>query len=114
MIQNDVLYNPQTQNAMQQVDTGNSNLFTDPCFHILHYWDAEESLYVAIKGKDDAGNSLFPGLTLVQIIENRIKPALSEILCKEVNGYFDTTYSFSMDEKYVLINSVNQVAVRNL
>lgn len=99
---------------MQQVEVENNKLFADPCFQILHYWDAEESLYVAIKRQDDAGNSVFPGQTLTEIIENMIKPALSEILCKEVDGYFDPTYSFSMDEKYVLLNSVNQVAVCNL
>ena len=89
-------------------------LFTDPCFQILHYWDAEESLYVAIKQKDEEGNLVFPDQSLDAIIENMVKPALSEILCKEVKGHFDPTASFSMDEKYVLLNSVNQVAVCNL
>ena len=91
-----------------------SNLFADPCFQILHYWDAEESLYVAIKKKDESGNPIFPGRNLTEIIESTVKPALSEILCKELTGYFDPTCSFSMDEKYVLLNSVNNVAVCNI
>ena len=89
-------------------------LFTDPCFQILHYWDAEESLYVAIKKKDEEGNPVFPGQSLTDIIESMIKPALSEILCKQVEGYFDPTSSFDMEEKYVLLNSVNNVAVCNI
>ena len=99
---------------MQQVEVKNNKLFADPCFQILHYWDAEESLYVAVKQKDETGNPVFPGQTLTEIITSYVKPALREILEKDISGYFDPTYSFSMDEKYVLLNSVNQVAVCNL
>jgi len=99
---------------MQQLAVENNKLFADPCFQILHYWDADESLYVAVKKQDEAGNSIFPGQSLTDIIEKMIKPALSEILEKDISGYFDPTYSFSMDEKYVLLNSVNNVAVCNL
>ena len=89
-------------------------LFADPCFQILHYWDADESLYVAVKQKDEDGTLVFPGQSLHDIIENIVKPALSEILCKDIQGDFNRTYSFSMDEKYVLLNGVNQIAVCNI
>lgn len=89
-------------------------LFADPCFHILHYWDADESLFVAIKQKEEDGTLIFPVQSLTEIIEHIIKPALGEILCKDIQGCFDRTYSFSMNEKYVLLNSVNNVAVCNI
>jgi len=99
---------------MQQVEIENNKLFADPCFQILHYWDADESLYVAVKKQDEAGNSIFPGKTLTEIIASYVKPALRDILERDISGYFDPTYSFSMDEKYVLLNSMNNVAVCNI
>lgn len=91
-----------------------NTLFADPDFQILHYWDSEESLFVAIKRKDEQGNSIFPNQTLTEIIKAYVKPALREILEREISGYFDPTYSFSMEEKFVLLNGQSDLAVCNI
>ncbi len=88
------------------MDTKN-NLFSDPSFQIWHYVDTEESLFVGIKKSDK--NETLENLT------KRVKPKLSEVLCKDVKGDFDPKHSsFSMDEKFVLLNSENDAALCNI
>ncbi|MBL4576508.1 MAG: hypothetical protein JKY51_10515 [Opitutaceae bacterium] len=88
------------------MDTKN-NLFSDPSFQIWHYVDAEESLIVGIKKKNENEN--------LESLTERVKPSLSEFLCKEVKGDFDPKDScFSMDEKFVLMNSENDSALCNI
>ncbi len=85
-----------------------STLFCDPDFRILHYWDAEESLFVGVNGNSSQS------LTTTQLIDQKVRPALRTILHKEVNGHFDPTYSFDMNERYVLFNFESEVTVCNL
>lgn len=83
-------------------------LFCDPDFRILHYCDAEESLFVGINRNSSQS------LTTTQLIEKKVRPALRSLLHKEVKGHFDQTYSFDMNERYVLFNFESEVTVCNL
>lgn len=85
-----------------------ATLFCDPDFRILHYWDAEESLFIGIN------RNSFKNLTMTQLIDSKVRPTLKSILHKEFNGYFDPTYSFDMNERYVLFNFESEVMVCNL
>jgi hypothetical protein len=83
------------------------NLFSDPSFQIWHYVDEEESLFVGIKKSNEDEN-------LESLIE-RVKPSLSEFLCRDIDGDFDPEDSpFSMDEKFVLLNDENGAALCNM
>ncbi len=84
-----------------------NNLFSDPSFQVWHYVDAEESLFVGIKKNNENEN--------LESLTERVKPSLSEILCKEVKGDFEPKdSSFSMDEKFVLVNNENDAALCNI
>ncbi|MDN5201221.1 hypothetical protein QQ008_07605 [Fulvivirgaceae bacterium BMA10] len=88
-----------------------SNLFIDSDFQILHYWDNDDSIFVGFKKLED-GKSL----TLSDVIESRVKPALQKILGHRIQGYFDPIYSFDMNERFVLLNlnGKDEIAVCNL
>lgn len=96
---------------VEAVTKKRSNLFVDSDFQILHYWDNEESIFVGFKKLTDGQSG-----TLSEIIECRVKPALQKILGHHIQGYFDPTYSFDMNERFVLLNlnGTEEIAVCNL
>ena len=102
------------QTPLQMFSIEDLTIFADPCFKILHYRDSEEDIFVAIKAREEDGTLIFPGMSLRDIINLHIKPALREILEKDIEGYFDPIHSFHTSEKHILLNTQCDLAVCNI
>ena len=97
---------------MKEVKTKNEGqLFVDPEFQILHYWNDCESIFVGFRKSEQSKFG-----TLSEMIDSKVKPALQKLLGHNVRGYFDPIYSFDMDERFVLLNlnGEEEVAVCNI